>query len=100
MSDVTAHAIDEEIRAFIDTAYQQAEDILRTHMDKLHTMSDALIRYETIDENQIRDIMAGREPSPPEDWDDGDPTATAGSDRPRDLDKDADSPIGGPASQH
>jgi cell division protease FtsH len=101
MSDVTAHAIDEEIRAFIDTAYQRAEDILQTHMDKLHTMADALIRYETIDENQIRDIMAGKEPSPPEDWDDGDPTATAsGSDRPRDLDKDADSPIGGPASQH
>jgi cell division protease FtsH len=101
MSDVTAHAIDEEIRAFIDTAYQRAEDILRTHIDKLHTMADALMRYETIDERQIKEIMAGREPPPPEDWDDSGPTAKAsGSERPRDVDKDADAPIGGPASQH
>jgi cell division protease FtsH len=101
MSDVTAHAIDEEIRAFIDTAYQRAEDILREHMDKLHMMANALIRFETIDERQIKEIMAGREPSPPEDWDDSGPTAKAeGSERPRDIDKDADSPIGGPASQH
>jgi cell division protease FtsH len=101
MSDVTAHAIDEEIRAVIDSSYQRAESILRTHMDKLHTMAEALIRYETIDERQIRDIMAGREPTPPEDWDDSGPTARAEStDRPRDIDKDADAPIGGPASQH
>ena len=103
MSDVTAHAIDEEIRSFIDTAYQRAEDILREHMDKLHSMSNALLRFETIDESQIKEIMDGREPTPPEDWDEGDPTAKAsGSDRPRDLDSDTDTdaPIGGPASQH
>ena len=101
MSDVTAHAIDEEIRSFIDSAYQRAEDILREHMDRLHSMADALVRFETIDEEQIKEIMAGREPTPPEDWDEGDPTATAsGSDRPRDLDSDVDTPIGGPASQH
>jgi cell division protease FtsH len=101
MSDVTAHAIDEEIRAFIDTAYQRAEDILRTHIDKLHSMADALMRYETIDERQIKEIMAGREPPPPEDWDYSGPTAKAsGAERPRDVDKDADAPIGGPASQH
>ncbi|MGD8696778.1 MAG: ATP-dependent zinc metalloprotease FtsH, partial [Gammaproteobacteria bacterium] len=69
MSDVTAHAIDEEIRALVDTEYQRAETILKENEDELHVMADALIRYETIDENQIKDIMEGREPRPPSDWD-------------------------------
>jgi dihydropteroate synthase len=42
-------------------------------MDKLHTMAEALIKYETIDEEQIKDIMAGREPRPPADWTDNGP---------------------------
>ncbi|MGD8697209.1 MAG: ATP-dependent metalloprotease, partial [Gammaproteobacteria bacterium] len=68
--------------------------------DKLHVMADALIRYETIDENQIKDIMEGREPRPPSDWDEsGSAPAEAGPPK-TDKGKDADSPIGGPASQH
>ncbi|MGD8510656.1 MAG: ATP-dependent zinc metalloprotease FtsH, partial [Gammaproteobacteria bacterium] len=79
MSDVTAHAIDEEIRALVDTEYQRAETILKENEDKLHVMADALIRYETIDENQIKDIMEGREPRPPSDWDEsGSAPAEAG----------------------
>jgi cell division protease FtsH len=100
MSDVTAHAIDEEIRALVDTEYQRAETILKENEDKLHVMADALIRYETIDENQIKDIMEGREPRPPSDWDEsGSAPAEAGPPK-TDKGKDADSPIGGPASQH
>jgi len=100
MSDVTAHAIDEEIRAMVDNEYQRAESILRENIDKLHTMADALIRYETIDETQIKDIMEGRKPRPPSDWDqDGSATAEAGP-AATDKGKDAESPIGGPASQH
>jgi cell division protease FtsH len=100
MSDVTAHAIDEEIRSVVDTAYQRAENIITDNMDKLHTMAKALIRYETIDENQIRDIMEGREPRPPSDWDQGG-SATAESDASsKEKPQEPDAPIGGPAGQH
>ncbi len=67
ISDDTAHAIDEEIRAFIDRNYQRAKDILTSNMERLHTMADALIRFETINNEQIHDIMQDREPRPPKD---------------------------------
>ena len=70
VSDGTAHAIDEEIRTVIDLNYKRAKTILETNLDKLHIMADALVKYETIDESQIKDIMAGRAPKPPADWDD------------------------------
>ncbi len=75
VSDVTAHVIDEEVRRVIDSNYQRAYKILQTNMDKLQAMSEALIKYETIDEEQIKDIMEGRVPRPPRDWDDT-PTPT------------------------
>jgi cell division protease FtsH len=62
-------------------------------------MADALIKYETIDREQIKDIMAGKEPRPPEDWTDSGPTsgeAESGEDK---KDK-SPGKIGGPASQH
>ena len=65
VSDVTAHVIDEEVRRVIDSNYQRAYKILQTNMDKLQTMSEALIKYETIDEEMIKDIMEGRSPRPP-----------------------------------
>ncbi len=68
MSDVTAHVIDEEIRRVIDDSYGLARKILVDNRDKLDTMAAALIKYETIDEEQIKEIMAGREPRPPADW--------------------------------
>ena len=70
VSDETAHAIDQEVRRVIESNYQRARGILETHLDKLHAMADALIKYETIDDGQIKDIMAGRPPSPPSGWDD------------------------------
>ena len=60
VSDETAHVIDEEIRIIIDRNYRRSEQLLREHLDKLHAMADALIKYETIDAEQIDDIMAGR----------------------------------------
>ena len=95
VSDVTAHVIDEEVRRVIDTNYQRAYKILQTNMDKLQTMSEALIKYETIDEEQIKDIMEGRQPRPPRDWDDT-PTPT-----PRGPSAEKPTPpLGSPASQH
>lgn len=68
ISDKTAQLIDEEVRKIINKNYQRAKDILVAKMDILHLMADALIKYETIDAGQIQEIMAGKPPSPPEDW--------------------------------
>jgi len=68
MSDDTAKAIDDEIKEFVDRNYQRAEQILKDNMDILHAMKDALMHYETIDANQIDDLMARREVRPPSDF--------------------------------
>jgi len=102
MSDDTAHAIDEEIRSLIDNNYDRAEAILKDNMDKLHAMADALMKFETIDSEQIADIMEGRDPRPPKGWgdDSGDnPGGNAPSAKAKENDK-AEKPIGGPAGQH
>jgi cell division protease FtsH len=70
VSDETAHTIDEEVRKIIDTNYRRAKKILEDNIEKLHMMANSLIKYETIDHSQIKDIMEGREPKPPEDWED------------------------------
>jgi cell division protease FtsH len=98
VSDVTANVIDEEVRNIIDKNYERAKNILTEHEDKLHAMAKALMKYETLGDIQIKDIMEGREPTPPEDWDDSDdsePTQTKKS-----GESDGASPIGGPASEH
>jgi len=102
VSDETAHTIDKEIRAFIDRNYQRAEQLLKDNIDKLHHMADALIKYETIDSDQIDDIMAGRPPRPPRDWNQGNDRGDAGGHdaKPAPKDSSADSTIGGPAGQH
>jgi cell division protease FtsH len=60
VSDDTAATIDEEIRAILERNYARAKEIVTARLDTLHTMADALIRFETIDKDQIDDIMAGR----------------------------------------
>jgi len=99
VSDETAHLIDEEVRNIIDRNYKRAEKILKEKTDKLHLMAEALMKYETIDTQQIKDIMAGKEPQPPEDW--TDPGSTSGEAESSEGEKDKPSgKIGGPASQH
>ena len=104
VSEQTQDLIDEEVRRIIDRNYKRSETLLRENEQRLHIMADALIRYETIDVEQIKDIMEGREPRPPQDWsdqtppdggapivedeDDGEPSSSGSS------------PIGGPASLH
>jgi len=94
VSDGTAHAIDEEIRNVIETNYKWAKDILVTNLEKLHSMADALMKYETIDEDQLKDIMEGRTPRPPQGWDDSLPPNRP---PPRPVQP---GPIGSPAGQH
>ncbi len=72
MSDETAQSIDSEIRSFIDRNYDRAETILEENIDTLHLMAEALIKYETIDSDQIEEIMSGKPPTPPEGWTDED----------------------------
>ena len=69
VSDETAHNIDTEIRGIIERNYTRAEKILKDNMDILHSMTEALIKYETIDEGQIDDLMARRPVRDPADWD-------------------------------
>jgi cell division protease FtsH len=99
VSDETAHIIDEEIRSVIDRNYKRAEQILIDNKDKLMLMAEALIKYETIDAEQIKDIMAGKEPRPPEDWSDGDAEPPVDKAE-KDDEKPASGKIGGPASSH
>ena len=72
ISDETAHAIDEEIRNIVDKNYKRSERLLKKNLKKLHLMADALIKYETIDSDQIDDIMKGKVARPPSDWNDSD----------------------------
>ena len=98
VSDDTAHAIDEEVRRIIDTNYERAKSLLEDNLEKLHKMAKALIKYETIDETQIKDIMAGREPRPPEDWDDS--TGSTSQDDTPAPKAEVGGKIGGPAPEH
>jgi len=100
VSDETAHDIDQEIRSIIDRSYSRAEEILKTNLDKLHTMADALMKYETIDSDQIDDIMDGKPPRPPADWDDSESSAGPGESDSKSTDEKPDTKIGGPAGQH
>ncbi len=63
VSDETAQKIDKEIKCILDAAYKQAWEILEKHKEILHSMSKALIHYETLDQKQINDIMEGKEPT-------------------------------------
>jgi cell division protease FtsH len=98
VSDETAHIIDEEIRHFIDRNYERAERLLTDNLDKLHMMAKALIKYETIDSDQIDDIMNGKDPKPPAGWEEHDKGPDDSSKKPESSASDAT--IGGPAGQH
>ena len=99
VSDITARVIDEEVRSLIEICYQDAKQILEKNMALLHLMAAALMKYETLDETQISEIMEGRAPQPPEDWDDSGPGETAEVEPDTKPEK-RKSPLGGPAGQH
>jgi len=98
MSDDTARAIDKEVRKIIDECYSHAHQILEEHRDKLDMMADALMHYETIDADQIADIMLGKQPKPPADWTGGDHGKKPSDDAV--SPESAAGPIGGPAGEH
>ena len=97
LSADTARMIDSEVRSIIDQCYGTAKQILTDNRDKLDAMADALMKYETIDADQIDDIMAGRAPREPRDWEGG--SGTSGTPV-APLDPRPETPIGGPAAEH
>ncbi|MCP4124255.1 MAG: ATP-dependent metalloprotease, partial [Bacteroidetes bacterium] len=108
ISDDTAKAIDEEVRSIIDVTYTKAEKLLKDNQDILHTMADALMKYETLDKDQIEDLMQRKEVRKPENWDDtgdsGDNSAGKAKKgkgkKKKSKSKKDDSQIGGAASEH
>ena len=86
----TSNKIDAEIKKIIDDSYSKAKKLLNDNIEKLHVMADTLLKYETIDADQIDDIMAGAEPREPKDWNDDDKPKKTSS---------KDSSIKGPAEE-
>ncbi|MGH8033689.1 MAG: ATP-dependent zinc metalloprotease FtsH, partial [Lysobacterales bacterium] len=95
VSDDTARLIDGEIRTIVESAYATARHLVESHLPQLHLMADALMKYESIGSEQINQIMEGREPDPPEGWNDNETESKAS----RTDVQEGLSPIGGPAEQ-
>jgi cell division protease FtsH len=68
MSEETMRKVDAEVRRIIDEQYAIARKLIEDNKDKMHSMAKALLEWETIDAEQIEDIMSGRDPRPPKDW--------------------------------
>ncbi|WP_448981735.1 ATP-dependent zinc metalloprotease FtsH [Neisseria sicca] len=68
ISEKTQQEIDAEIRRILDEQYQVAYKILDENRDKMEMMCKALMDWETIDRDQVLEIMAGKQPSPPKDY--------------------------------
>ena len=93
VSDDTARRIDEVVRGILDRAYDRTKGILTDNLDKLHSMAQLLLEYETIDAPQIDAIMEGRDPPPPKGW------SKPGTTRPGTDASPPLPPIAGPAAQ-
>ncbi|MCD2513823.1 ATP-dependent zinc metalloprotease FtsH [Comamonas endophytica] len=68
VSEQTMQKVDEEVRRIIDEQYSLARKLIEDNSDKMHAMAKAMLEWETIDSEQLDDIMAGRAPRPPKDW--------------------------------
>jgi cell division protease FtsH len=87
MSEETMEKVDAEVRRIIDEQYTVARKLIEDNADKMHAMAKALLEWETIDGDQLDDIMSGKPPRPPKDWtppsskpSSGGPSAAVGTD--------------------
>jgi cell division protease FtsH len=78
MSEQTMQKVDAEVRRIIDQQYLLARKLIEENTDKMHAMAKALLEWETIDAEQIDDIMAGKAPRPPKDWSPRTPPPSSG----------------------
>jgi cell division protease FtsH len=103
LSGETSKSIDQEVRNIIDECYTISENLLKENVEKLHAMSEALMHYETIDADQIDDIMEGRTVREPKGWSDSSGGSSTGSSTGSNEaadEEDSTGPIGGPAGEH
>jgi cell division protease FtsH len=94
-SEDTSREIDQEVRNILNEAYSTATKLLEDNRDILEAMKDALIEFETIDADQVDDLMSRRKVRPPKQWDDDSDNKSGGSDTPS-QDAKGEGPIGGP----
>ena len=94
-SEDTSREIDQEVRNILNEAYSAATKLLEDNRDILEAMKDALIEFETIDADQVDDLMNRRKVRPPKQWDDDSDNKSGGSDTPA-QDAKGEGPIGGP----
>ena len=71
-SEDTSREIDQEVKLILNEAYARAMELLQANRDILESMKDALIEYETIDADQVDDLMSRKKVRPPKDWDSND----------------------------
>ena len=110
-SEDTSRQIDQEVRTILDDAYKQAKKLLEDNRDILEAMKDALMEFETIDADQVDDLMHRRKVRPPQNWDDNDSDSGAvkqsaestseSEEAPKESSKDSgkEGPIGGPVEE-
>mgnify|MGYP001614679035 FL=1 len=98
MSNNVAEAVDREIRRIIDEQYARARKIIENNRDKVELMTKSLIEWETLNADQLSDIMAGKQPRPPEDL--TPPSASDGADKDQAASKPPIAPSDKPAAQH
>jgi len=79
MSEATLQKVDGEVRRIIDQQYIVARKLIEDNQEKIHAMAKALLEWETIDGEQLDDIIAGKEPRPPKDWTPRNPSVGGGS---------------------
>ncbi len=82
MSEATLQKVDGEVRRIIDQQYTVARTLIEDNQDKIHAMAKALLEWETIDGDQLDDIIAGKDPRPPKDWSPRNPSVGGGGNGP------------------
>ena len=96
-SEDTSREIDQEVRRILNDAYSNAKQLLEDNRDILEAMKDALMEYETIDADQVDDLMNRIKVRPPHQWDDNDfGNSSGGSSTAIDHAEDKNDSIGGP----
>ena len=98
-SEDTSREIDQEVRKILDDAYQKAKKLLEENRDVLEAMKDALMEYETIDADQVDDLMHRRKVRPPRQWDDNDSDKGSSKGAKKDSAPKADDSLGDPIEE-
>jgi cell division protease FtsH len=100
LSDATAQMVDSEIRRIIDDEYARARRIIEENRDKVEKMAKALLEWETLESEQIQDIMSGKEPRPPADLGGSEPRGRDQDSEPEEREPSVEPRLDRPAGEH